>query len=249
MMRICSLFILALFCVFRPVYAQDALAVEIAKDHIDITVGFTGSSIELFGDRRDPDAVVAIVVEGPRKDVTIWKRAQIFGAWINSSFVKFHDIPAYYSYSFSGEEQSAKENFLFIKHGIGHEGMFSHVKTKHSKSVNDFSPYEKALVEQKIANGLYFKKKSEMVFLNENFFRVHFDIPGAAPTGEYKIHSFLIKDGKVIEREETSLKVGQVGLNAFVFNAAHEYSVFYALFCIFLALFSGWFASVLKVRP
>ncbi len=241
--------LLALFCLTTPVEAKNDLAVEIASDHIDITVGFAGSSIELFGNRNDPDAMVAIVVEGPRKDVTIWKRAQILGAWVNSSFVTFHDIPSYYSHSFSGEAQNSKGNFLFLKHGIGHDGIFSHVKTKQSKSVKDFLPFEKAFLEQNITNGLYFKNKAEMIFLNENFFRVHFEIPGAAPTGDYKIHSYLIKDGKILEHDETRLKVGQVGLNAFVFDAAHEYAVFYALFCIFIALFSGWFASVLKVRP
>ena len=75
-----SRIIVAIFVLcFSNAALANQFAVETAHDHIDITVGFTGSSIELFGDRRDPGTDIAIVVEGPEKDVTIWKKRTCYG--------------------------------------------------------------------------------------------------------------------------------------------------------------------------
>ena len=68
------------------------------------------------------------------------------------------------------------------------------------------------------------------------------------PTGTYKIRSFLFKEGKLMETDMDTLKVEQVGLNAFVFEAAHKHEALYGAFCVILALVSGWFVGILRVR-
>ena len=80
-------------------------------------------------------------------------------------------------------------------------------------------------------------------------FRVKFKIPPSAATGEYTIKSYLIKNGKVMQTQEKKLVVDQVGLNAFVRSSAHDYSFIYAMICIIFGVTSGWFVSVLKVKP
>ncbi|MGH1403396.1 MAG: TIGR02186 family protein [Alphaproteobacteria bacterium] len=229
--------------------ADEEFAVQVAQDQVDITVGFTGSSIELFGDRRDKDSIVAIVIEGPEKDVTLWEKARVLGTWVNRHYVTFSDIPSYYHFAISEREINDETKALMMQHAIGHDGLFARVETKNSKSVKDISRFSDAFLKKKEDGGAYFTDPAPFIFINENFFRVSFDVPPSASIGDYKIRSYLIKDGKLAEREVTYLKVEQVGMNAFLFESANQYSVLYALFCIFLAMFSGWLVSVLRVRP
>ncbi len=230
-------------------YAENELAVQIARDSVDVTVGFTGASIELFGNRRDKDSIVAIVIEGPTKDVTLWEKARVLGTWVNRHYVTYHDIPSYYHVAISEENIDEKTKALLAQHTVGHDGLFSGADIKKSNSVDDITRFTEAFLTEKQGAGAYFQDYAQFIFINENFFRVSFAVPPSAPIGDYKIRSYLIKDGTLAEREVTYLKVEQVGMNAFLFEAAQKYSVIYALFCISFAMFSGWLVSVLRVRP
>ena len=248
-LRACTILLLSLFGLSYQAYASD-LAVEIASEHIDVTVGFTGSSIELFGDRRNKDADIAIVLEGPRKEITIWKKARVMGTWVNRYYMTFENMPVYYNYATTIRGEVDDKLDLIMRHnGIGHEALFSSLDVRKSSSITDVRPFQQSLRQKKEAKGVYFSEPAEIKFMNEHFFRVSFEIPASALTGEYKIHSFLISDGQVVEKTTNTLKVEQVGVNAFVYGLANNYSLAYALICIIFGLFSGWFASVVRVRP
>ncbi len=247
---------LLVICIFTIVIApldviakSNGFAVGIASNHIDVTVGFDGSSIELFGDRRDKKAVVAIVVEGPKKNVTIWKKAKVMGTWVNFHYAEFKKIPTYYHYAISADNISKALSKVMMKNAIGHDALFEKVNDDTNKSLKNIKLFQDALLRKNYELGAFFEKPAEIKFINDNFFRVSFDVPAGAPTGNYKIHSFLIKNGKLINHITDALKVEQVGLNAFIYKSAQNYSFIYALFCIFLALFSGWLVSSLRVRP
>jgi uncharacterized protein (TIGR02186 family) len=232
-----------------PSGAQE-LAVEIASNHIDITVGFTGSRIDVFGDKRDSDTDVAVFVIGPEKTITVWEKAPVLGAWINRHYAHFKRQPGYYNYatSFVDDELVANQQMM-LENRIGVEALFEKADMKFSGDPQDKQKFIDALVAQKRKTGIYPEKPAEMKFLNENFFRAGFNIPAGAPIGEYKIHSFLIKKGVVVEADIDVLKVEQVGLNAFILLVAKRYEMLYSLFCIMVAAFAGWFVSAIRVRP
>lgn len=239
-----------LICMVGPVLAQSNsdLAISIANERIDITVGFTGSSIELFGDRRDENTDIAITVEGPKEDVTLWQKDRMAGTWVNRYREQFKDIPLYYHHAITADVSDKKIQTILNEYNIGHKALFENVKGD-TEGKEQRQSFAKALVEKQTKAGLYFAEPAKFKFMNDNFFRVRFDIPASAQTGEYKIRSYLIKNGRVVGKTLDILQVEQVGINAFIFNAAQSYSLFYAIACIILAFFSGWLVSVLRVRP
>lgn len=230
-----------------PSKAQE-LVTQTARDKIDITVGFVGSSIEVFGDRSNSDQEVAIVVEGPEVDITIWKKARVLGAWVNANSVKFKKMPSYYQFATSLDLRQAENKRILRQNGIGHDALFDKSPTR-PKDKKDIEIFQTALKDKKRREQVFFAESEKVKFLNENFFRVHFDVPASAPTGDYKIHSYLLENGKAVQHDINVFKVEQVGLNAFIFDAAHKYSTLYALTCVILAVFSGWLVSVLRVKP
>jgi len=243
------MFVLTMFSGVEKANANN-FDVEVANENIGVTVGFTGSSVELFGDKRNKDADMAIIVEGPRKDITIWKKARVMGTWVNRYYMTFTDMPVYYQYATTITGELDDNLDLIMRHnGIGHEALFASMDIKKSKSIDDTAPFKKTLLEKKSERGIYFKDPAEIKFINDYFFRVRFDIPASAQTGEYKIRSYLIEDGKVTEQRVETLLVKQVGMNAFIYQMAKQHSLVYAIICILLALFCGWFASVVRVRP
>lgn len=241
--------ILSLFLFVQSSAAQDDhMIVDLASDHIDVTVGFSGSTIELFGDRRDKDAQVAIVVEGPERSITIWKKERILGTWINRYYTKFNKIPVYYNYALSHDDFVIKYPDLAKKHRVGVAEMMSTRSIKKSDSIENIEEYRNFLISMRRKIGAFPKANEKIKFLNDHFFRVSFTIPPSVPTGEYKISSILIKDGQVIQARENTLRVKQVGLNAFILKSSKEHAILYAAFCIVLAGLSGWVVSIVRVR-
>lgn len=251
-MKLMNTYVLLVLFFIVPMTAHAStgdLVIGVANNKIGVTVGFSGSSIEVFGDRRDKETDVAIVMEGPRKDITIWRKARIAGTWVNRYYAKFKKMPTYYNYAISAQGFSSSLLDAMSENGIGHEALFHKTEINKSRKIKDMKIYKSAFLRKNQELGIFFQEPATINFINDNFFRVRFYLPPSAPTGEYKIHSFLIKDGKVIGNMTELLSVEQVGLNAFIYKAAHEYSLVYALVCISLALFCGWLAGAIRVKP
>lgn len=245
----CAAMLALALCISPDVRAQE-LSVEIAAPHIDVTVGFNGSSIQVFGDKRDEDADIAVYVIGPEKTLTVWERSPVLGAWVNRYYAHFTRQPALYRYAVSfDEEEALRYSTLMLENRIGVDALFYEADIKLSRKNDDKSRFIAALVNEKIRKGFFPKESAPIKFLNDHFFRIDFDIPPSAPTGEYKIHSLLIKDGKITEADIDVIKVEQVGLNAFILRAAREHGLSYAFICILIAGFAGWLVNALKVRP
>jgi len=233
--------------------ADKDFAVEVVDNTIEVSVGFDGSTIEVFGDRQNLNADVVIMVEGPHKDITIWKKERVIGTWVNRYYMTFNDMPIYYNYAstiaLEGKMLEGGAKDTLVSKRIGHEALFASLRTKKSSSVKDENVYKQALMEQKRQQGVYFDKPAKVNFISDHLFRVTFEVPPSAQTGDYKIHSLLIENGRVTREKIDALKVKQVGLNASIVSMAEEHSIIYAIIVIFLALFCGWFASIVKVRP
>lgn len=254
MTRLAALFVsvLILLCP-QAAQAQEegqprkVLSIELAFDHIDVTSGFSGAQIEVFGHRRDRFTDVAVIVKGPEKTIVVWKKAQILGAWINRYGIRFRKVPLYYAYARTDGEVFRNQE-LMNEIGLGMEGLMQG-KADLRNPATKYAAYQEALIASMRAQDVFSEEPQEITFINDYFFRVRFQLPANAPTGTYKIRSFLFKEGKLVESDTDMLKVEQVGLNAFVHEAAHDQAFAYGLVSIFLALVSGWFVGILRVRP
>lgn len=244
-MRVLIVFILCLMPTHSK--AQDFVT-QTAREQIDVTVGFVGSSIEVFGSRSDQSKHIAVVIEGPEVEATVWKKSRILGAWVNANSAVFKNIPSYYQFATSLDLNKEEEKEIIHSNGIGNDALIERLSINKPKKLK-FQQFKQALLDRKVMEEVFFREPAHVNFLNENFFRTRFEIPASAPTGKYKIHSYLFENNKIIQHDINEFKVEQVGLNAFIFDVAQKQSTLYAIICIFLAVFSGWLVSVLKVRP
>ena len=64
------------------------------------------------------------------------------------------------------------------------------------------------------------------------------------PTGTYQVQVYLIRDGAVVNAQTTPLIVSKIGLEAEIFDFAHNNSALYGVVAILLALVAGWLAHI-----
>ena len=70
------------------------------------------------------------------------------------------------------------------------------------------------------------------------------EFPANVPTGTYKVEVYLLRDGRVVSAQTTPLIVGKIGLEADIFDFAHNYAALYGVIAILVALVAGWLAHV-----
>ena len=65
------------------------------------------------------------------------------------------------------------------------------------------------------------------------------------PTGLYGAEIYLFQHGRAISISRKTLAVRKAGVEATIFQFAHQHSALYGIFAIVVALFAGWLAGVI----
>ncbi|MCC6597983.1 MAG: TIGR02186 family protein [Alphaproteobacteria bacterium] len=224
-----------------------ALNIDLAQSHINITTGFTGALLSVFGTRKGRGDVV-IILEGPLKDSIVRRKENVAGAWINRSWLKFKDVPVYYDYAHSreNEEDLLPESERLLNH-IGFESFKSKLESNRydSETVENF---QNALIRNKQKRHLFPLESQDVRFIDDHFFRVDFRLPSNVPRGEYVVRALLVENGKVTHATKQKMTVAQVGFSSSVYSVAHNESLLYGVLCVFVACVAGWLSNVFVRR-
>jgi len=223
--------------------ALEPLSIELSSDHVDITTGFTGGSVVLFGTKSWSGDMV-IELEGPRKDVVVRKKDNVFGAWVNRSWMTFKDIPVYYDLAYNAQGDDA---YVAIGAGVNSFDFFA-TRNEKTKDTKRWKLYRQAYIVERQNQGFYPLERKKISFLDDNFFRVDMHLPANVPKGLYTVRALLVRGDKVVHRVEKTFKVGQVGFSAKVYSFAQKESFAYAALVIFIAVVSGWVSNKVARR-
>jgi uncharacterized protein (TIGR02186 family) len=69
-------------------------------------------------------------------------------------------------------------------------------------------------------------------------------LPAEVPIGTYDVEIKLFSDGALVAQTMTSFEIVKVGFEQFVANAARRDGFVYGLATAFMALMTGWMASI-----
>jgi uncharacterized protein (TIGR02186 family) len=226
---------------FAPAAKADILRLELAEGRVDITTGFNGTNVVLFG-TMDTDADIVITLKGPERTLIVRKKDKFLGTWMNRDSIEFRRVPSYYDYAVTmDDEELAKYPALLEEGQIGVDnlGLYPENEDEAKETIDVFRD---SLIGQMQRKGFYPIKAHTPQILNPGFFKVTFELPPGVPTGIYTVEGLLVKGGEVTARESKTLQVGQVGFNARVYSFANDHSFFYGVVAILIALISGWSA-------
>lgn len=215
------------------------VSMDLAYDHVDITTAFTGSSVVVFGTKA-PRGSLAIIVEGPRKDLVVRKKESVFGAWLNRSWIRFENVPQYYDYALEVSKIGIEKPFGGF--AVGDEALvFMPKGDKYPEGKRE--EFQNALIKEKQRLGLYPIAPSKVEFIDQSLFRVQFEMPSNVPKGEYTVRGVLLERGVPVSEVQKTFKIAQVGFSFGVFRFAQNRAFLYGLGCVFMALLAGWVSN------
>lgn len=225
-----------------PAMAQEKLLrVELAEQQVDITTGFNGTNVVLFGTKTMADAGLVVTLKGPERKMIVRRKGKVAGTWMNNNSIEFRRVPSYYDYSTSiADEVLEAAPQLMNDNQIGVDHLAFYPEDEEKPEV--LETFSDALIRQMQGKGFYPLGAGDLTLLDDHFFKVTFELPPGVPTGIYTAEALLIKDGIVLAKESRTLQVGQVGFNARVYRFAENHAVFYGLLAVFIAAFAGWSA-------
>ena len=245
MIRILFSSLLVLFLSASLGHAQNRLVADLDQKEVQITTGFNGAELLLFGalDRASVDDI-AIIVTGPSKNIAIRRKSNVAGIWLNTENAEVVGLPSFYHILTTKPlDVISSENTLKINK-LG----FDHIpfRLARDSSIDDApeAEWKNALVRNMQKTGLWSNRTGEVEVISDVLFRADIEIPANIMPGDYNVRILHFRDGAVVEENSSTLNVVKTGLSAEIYRIAHEYAAFYGIFAIIFAVASGWLAAV-----
>ena len=233
--------LLALMLFWAAPARAEALVADLTSHLIAITTGFTGASVVLFG-AIDGPGDVAVVVQGPDREITVRRKSRVAGIWVNSQQVIFASIPSFYSVAASRplEEIVSPATAAFYRLGVANLEM----KPEGGAPPRVVDEFVTALVRTQRHARLFPNSVGKVNFIGERLFRTTIEFPSNVPTGTYLVQVFLVRDKDVVSGQTTPLVVSKVGIDADVFGFASRQPALYGAIAVLTAMLAGWLASL-----
>jgi uncharacterized protein (TIGR02186 family) len=227
--------------------AKDIVA-DLVVHRIEITSGFSGAELLLFGAVNEKGDAVA-VVRGPTapggglvgSTVEVRQKTRNFGIWMSGPYVRFENVPGFYAIAASRplEEILTFDMLDRYQLGLGELKLPATVAT-----APNISDYASALLRIRQHLGLYTDKVGHISFIGDRLFRTSFAFPSTVPTGIYNVDVYLVRDGKIVDAQSFPLLVNRAGFSADIYNFAHRNGLAYGVIAVLTALIFGWIAHL-----
>ena len=239
-----ALLVLAVFAFAPPAHSQ-RLAADLSSNEVAISTGFSGAELLLFGATEGYGDIVVTVV-GPLRDEVVRRKQWVAGIWVNGASVTFHRAPAYYRIAATRPltEIAAPDVLEKLQIGVDRIELF----TRSKRPPAEIMTFREALIRNKKRAELYSKDVSDIRLVRDLLFRSTIPFPATVPIGEYQVTVYLFKDGKPVSSQKTPLPVRKVGMEAQIYNFAHQNAAWYGAIAILIALVAGWLAGVIFKR-
>lgn len=232
---------IAVMALAAPGFSQTPLIADLSEHQIQITTGFVGTDVLLFG-TVEPGSNVVVVVRGPEEQTTVWRKARFAGIWVNDSRIVFERVPSFYAVRSSAPLQDIATESTRMRHGMG--AQFLRLRAvEGGTSEAEVAAFRRALIRNKERSGLFATAGEEITFLGGQLFRTRLHFPANVPTGFYDVEVFMLQEGRVVHAQTTPLIVRKAGLGADVFFFAHNYSAAYGVIAVVLAVAAGVIAA------
>ena len=192
-----------------PVRTVPKVEADVSTRSIEVTTGFTGHEIIVFGAIDNSQAPhehagyydVVVVVEGTPFPVVVRKKSDVAGVWINTSSITFASVPSYYAIASTKPIEEIAGRRVLERHAIG----FQHIKMRRRRATrralkdHELAAFSAAVVRLKKAQDLYvIEPKDGVTFTGRSLFRSTIALPANVPVGPLVARTYLFRDGEVL---------------------------------------------------
>ena len=220
----------------------EAIEVDMSAHEVAIKSDFTGAEIVVFGavdSSRQAAATsgyydVIMVIRGPVHSVVTRKKERVAGIWVNGPSEQFNVSSFYAVLSTRPLDEIASAQTLRW-HGIE----FNPKPQHEGSGPPPPDAFEEALIRLKGQQALYVEKPFAVAFLSGSLFRGNVTLPTQVAEGQYTAQVYLLHGGKLVSRDDVSLKVQKEGIERILYTLAYQRPWLYGLISVLLAAACG----------
>ncbi len=238
--------ILFILILFLSIPANAELTIDISEPTLEVSTGFTGDTLTLFGTSK-PKGDIVILIKGPKRDTIIRRKKDILGLWIHAQSVKFNDVYGYYNVASSRPMADIASPEIRAQYSMGINSLRL-TPTDSDISNAKKNRFQEALIQNKQLSGLYALTPNAVDYINDTLFKTRITMPANVPLGNYEIEAFLFNNGKLIDRATHPFYIEQVGMAANVHDFSQDSPFWYGITVILIALLSSFLAILLLRR-
>lgn len=239
MRRILFASLFTAFLAAAPAAAQELVA-DLSDHLVEVTMGFEGAELLLFG-AVEGEGDVVVLVHGPTEDVTIRRKDRVGPIWMNRDEMSFAGIPAYYGVMATSPPGEWLPESVRQRHQIGVDNLRLRPAEDGGQAADSAEAqlFRAALIRRKQALGHYSVDFGEVKMLSPRLFRTDVAFPTTVPVGNYTVEVFLVKDGAVVGAQKTPLYITKTGVLAEIFLFARDYAAIYGILAVIFAVLAG----------
>jgi uncharacterized protein (TIGR02186 family) len=209
-----------IFPILLPISAcaGEALIVALEPARVDISAGFTGASVRAVGAMQGSGDLV-VKVTGPPQDVTLSRKIRLGLFWVGGETVVLGGAPSLLFLRATAPIASLLPPGGREEHALLLDGVKVHVEPQ--LQADAAQVWRKAYFVLKQNDGYYREDKEAISVSANGQFSVDIRLPGNLQTGTYTVETLLVRSGKVVGRTLSEFEVHLVGIEQWIWNAAH----------------------------
>jgi len=221
---------------------QRSINIDLARQKVSITSGFSGIDVLLYGAVDQKSDIVAYVSSASPAPQTVIHKERVFGIWVNRGSATFTSVPVLHTVVSTRPLADIAPEQVWRNNRIDFAGL--------DIQPNDpaLAPYREGLIAAKMRQGLYEIDPKGVVFPDGRLFKATLHFPATLPPGRYSVTVLQLRDGRIIDAAVRPLTVTKVGLGAWISDLARDNGVLYGLFAVFVAATAGLLAGYIFRR-
>lgn len=224
--------------------ASAALTVRANHDHITIDFFYHGSTVGVKG-VTDAGRDLVITFTSPEGHQTMKRKGKVGGVlWMNTGTLTFERTPNLYEVFSTRELGDILSPVERKKHVLGYNALQDHIAIPELKSDEEKAAWFGEFVKFKEASMLYMARTGTIgrkpLGDGHEEYSLHTSWPYQAAPGEYTVTVYAVRNGNVVERAETKVRVEQVGLVKTLASMANGQGALYGLLSVVIAIGAGF---------
>lgn len=229
--------------------ARDPILVpEVSQHEVQLRQGFIGTELLLFGAILNPQGTraaqeydIVVVLKGPTQAIIVREKQKVAGIWVNADSTEFRSAPSYFAIASSRPIDKIVDEKTAAIFELG-------LPWLQLSPIGAIEPEEQlrfaaGLVEMNTRNGLYRQQESGVSVSEQVLYQARIFLPSSVPIGTYTAETFAVSKGLVVASASSKVEVRKLGFERAVANFAEDFSFFYGLLAIVIAISMGWLAG------
>jgi len=223
---------------------NETIQIIVTTDQIVIGTDFTGTDLYIAGVVENADPLVyrqnrynvIVTLEGPTRATVMREKKRRLGVWVNADALTFYDVPLYYALASTGELRDITTAQGFHDLGLGIADL---PLRSDEVDAQKLATFRQELIRIKRAQNLYVENIGAVTFTQTSLFRARFQLPTNLPVGRYQVNAYLFRDGSYRSHQAEQLDIKKAQLTDTIFYAAHQYSLWYGIAAVLIAIITG----------